>query len=85
MSPLSLQTCVPSQHATSFAEWWRKSVKRVQKDKRKGFNSLVVTGAWLLWKCRNSCVCEGANPCLAELLRNFRDEQHLWSMAGALP
>ncbi|GJN28881.1 hypothetical protein PR202_gb17053 [Eleusine coracana subsp. coracana] len=40
-------------------------------------------GAYLLWKHRNSCVFEGANPCLAELLRNFRDEQHLWSMAGA--
>ncbi|GJN16393.1 hypothetical protein PR202_gb03376 [Eleusine coracana subsp. coracana] len=40
-------------------------------------------GAWLLWKHRNLCVFEGANPCIEEMLCTFRDEHHLWSMAGA--
>jgi hypothetical protein len=28
----------------SFAEWWRKVLKKVHKSKRKGFNSLVILG-----------------------------------------
>lgn len=57
--------------------------KRILKVKRKGFDSLIVLGAWLLWKQRNSCVFEGAWPRLNELLRTFDDELHMWCLAGA--
>lgn len=83
LSPLGLQRCVPSRHVASLAEWWRKSVKKVPKDKRKGYNTLIILGAWLLWEHCNACVFERARPCLNELLRSFRDKQHLWGLAGA--
>jgi hypothetical protein len=83
LSPVGLQHCVPSQHASSLVDWWRKSVKKVPKEKRKGFNTLIILGAWLLWKHRNACVFEGAQPCMNELMRSFHDKHHLWGLAGA--
>ena len=45
-----------------FADWWKKAERRIQKQHRKGFNSLCILGAWILWKHRNSCVFDGAAP-----------------------
>ena len=77
------QVCTPLRDELSFSEWWRTSVKKIQKDKRKGFNTLVILGAWLLWKHRNACVFEGDRPNLDRLLQAFKDEHHLWCLAGA--
>lgn len=76
-----LQRCAPGWHEVSFAEWWRKVVKKVPKEQKKGFNTLVIVGAWLIWKHRNSCVFEGNSPSMNEVLRFFRDEHHLWCLA----
>ena len=83
LSRFGMQQHVPSIYTRSFSDWWRKSAKRAHKGKRKGFNSLVVLGAWMLWKHRNRCVFDGATPSMSELLRTFEDELHLWGMAGA--
>lgn len=72
LAPFGLQACTPSQQEFSFAEWWRKSGNRVQKDRRKCYNSLVVMGAWLHWKHCNSCVFEGVNPCIGDLICTMR-------------
>ena len=58
-------------------------MKKIQKDTRKGLNSIVILGAWVIWKHHNSCVFDGARPCINDLLRMFREEQHLWCLAGA--
>jgi hypothetical protein len=42
---LGLQDRVPSRDELSFADWWRKAVKKIQKDTRKGLNSIIVLGA----------------------------------------
>jgi hypothetical protein len=78
LSRFNFQICVPSRHENSFSEWWRKSVKKVQKDKWKGFNTLIVLGAWLIWKHRNGCVFEGESPNLDNLIQAFKDEHHMW-------
>lgn len=53
------------------------------KEKRKGFHSVVILGSWLLWKQRNACVFEVANPNVNGLVKQFEDEFHLWEMTGA--
>jgi hypothetical protein len=62
--------------------WWCAS-SRVQEQLRKGFNSLVILGAWVIWKLRNSCVFNGAVPSVPAALLVAREEALLWSMAGA--
>ena len=54
LSPVGFQRCVPDNRDQDFAGWWRKAAKQVPKEKKKGFNTLVILGAWLLWKYRNA-------------------------------
>jgi hypothetical protein len=63
LQPLNLSTLVPTRQTISFAEWWKKSWKKVPKQHRKGFNSLVILGAWILWKHINSCMMDRAQVC----------------------
>jgi len=55
----------------------------VQKHSKKGFNSLVILGAWILWKHRNSCVFDGSAPNIQIAIQAFKDEANLWIAAGA--
>jgi hypothetical protein len=36
---------MPTRRVSSFEVWWRKALRKVQKQHRKGFNSLVILGA----------------------------------------
>jgi hypothetical protein len=66
----------------SFADWWKRSWRKIPKRHKKGYNSLVILGAWILWKHRNalSCIFEESAPKLQYALY---DELHLWQAAGA--
>jgi len=83
LSPLNLQQLVPNRTEHSFATWWRKITKRVGKQHRKGVNSLIILGAWTLWKHRNACVFDGDSPSVSTSMRNLQLEGHLWVLAGA--
>ncbi|GJN14346.1 hypothetical protein PR202_gb01163 [Eleusine coracana subsp. coracana] len=48
-----------------------------------GFNTLVILGAWYLWKHRNAGVFEGSLPSVQVLLNNLKHEAQLWTFAGA--
>lgn len=52
----------PQGQELSFVGWWRKAVGKVEKRRRKGFNSLIILGAWTLWIHRNKCVFYGVSP-----------------------
>ena len=83
LAPLNLADKVPSQHESSFADWWCKTVKAVKKEDRKGVNTLIILGAWMIWKHRNACIFEGASPSVNSLLSKLKDERSLWCLAGA--
>jgi len=83
LQPLNLTHLVPSRTSSSLADWWKKSWKKLQKQLRKGFNSLVILGAWIIWKHRNACIFDGAAPNLQRALQAFKDEFHLWQISGA--
>jgi len=55
----------------------------VQKHSKKEFNSLVILGAWFLWKHRNSCVFDGSAPNIQIAIQAFKDEANLWIAGGA--
>jgi len=83
LQPLNLSRLAPRHTANSFVDWWRKSWKKLQKHLRKGFNSLVILGAWVIWKHINACVFDGTTPNLQGALQSFKDECHLWQISGA--
>jgi len=83
LTPLNLADSTPRKIERSFAEWWRKTISRVSKEHRRGVNSLIILGAWIIWKHRNTCVFEGVSPSLSMLWSELKNEHSLWCMAGA--
>jgi hypothetical protein len=82
LSSVGLHELCPA-HEDSFESWWKSSSSRASDLLRKGFNSLVILGAWTIWKHRNRCVFDGCNPSLVTALRVAREEAVLWSLTGA--
>jgi hypothetical protein len=68
----------------TFIEWWRKSSKKVPKDKRKGIHTVVVFGVWMLWNHKNAGFFEGTNPNTGILIHLLDDEQYLWCLVGSM-
>jgi hypothetical protein len=64
LNVIGLDAHTPDQSVNSFADWWRKACKRLPKTMKKGLNSLIILGSWLLWKLRNSIVFDGAHLAL---------------------
>jgi hypothetical protein len=58
-------------------------VEKVPRDLQSGFNSLVILGAWSLWRHRNDCVFNGRSPSLASVLTLAGDELRMWCLTGA--
>lgn len=50
LSRVGLQELAPQPEDLDFQEWWRVRSTQVVEQHRKGFNSLVILGAWILWK-----------------------------------
>jgi hypothetical protein len=57
-------------------------MSRVNKEHRKGVNTLIILGAWIIWKHRNTCVFEGASPSINMIWSEPKDEHSLWCLAG---
>jgi hypothetical protein len=80
---VGLQELIPQQTEDAFEAWWHLSRQRVQGEVRRGFNSLVILGAWIIWKHRNQCVFRGSAPNVAAALLAAREEALLWTLVGA--
>jgi len=74
---------VPDPSVSRFSGWWRKVIKAVPKEVRRGLNSLIILVAWEVWKHRNDCVFENSRPCIQTVLRAVSIEGGLWCSAGA--
>ncbi|GJN06613.1 hypothetical protein PR202_ga24361 [Eleusine coracana subsp. coracana] len=83
LAPIDLLDSVPRRSEKSFAEWWRKTIKKAPKERRKGINIVIILAAWVLWKHRNSCIFDNTRPSIVELTQSFKEEHHLWCLAGA--
>jgi len=59
-----------------FDVWWDKASSAVSGDTKKGLNSLIILGAWTIWKL-------GATRSVSVALAHAKEEALLWSMAGA--
>ena len=80
---LGLQALAPQAVDLSFEDWWTNASNRVTRQVQKGLNSIIILGAWSIWKHRNSCVFDGVTPNLPCVVATIQEEMHQWSVAGA--
>jgi hypothetical protein len=80
---LGIGDLTPAIDEISFAVWWGKVHKKVHRSKRKGFNSVIILGAWCLWLLRNKDVFDRVNPSLSNVKSLFFDELSCWDRDGA--
>jgi hypothetical protein len=77
LSHYGVAALAPQPSDQSFDDWWRKVDEAASGDVRKGLNSLVILGAWTIWRHRNDCVFNGIVPNVNVALRLVRDEAYL--------
>jgi hypothetical protein len=80
---LSLAIAGPATLTTSLSAWWCSTIKSAPRECRKGLNTLIILVTWEIWKHRNACVFEGAQPSVQWLLQTVSSERVLWCLAGA--
>jgi hypothetical protein len=59
-------------------EWWLRSKKLVDKQVRKGFDSLLFLIGWTLWKERNAGVSTASACLVLKIQEGFIE----WRLAG---
>jgi hypothetical protein len=63
---------------------WSKSAGNIANGLTKNvLDSLIILGAWILWKHRNKCVFDGCSPSVTVSLRAVDEERAKWEIAGA--
>jgi hypothetical protein len=65
---VGLGAFAPQVSEITFQEWWCQVLSSVRTPNRRGLNSLIILGAWTLWRHHNDCVFNGAAPRLAMTL-----------------
>jgi hypothetical protein len=63
-----MQAAVPQAHNVGFYSLWQQASDRLHTSVQQGFDSLVVLGAWTIWKASNDTVF---NRLLLELIQPF--------------
>ena len=72
----------PTIHTVSLVAWWTDVRKRIQKDDRRGFDSLVALVCWLLWKERNGRTFDRRARTTQEMNDVVVEELAAWLRAG---
>jgi len=66
-------------HVDSLTVWWNRAKRATPKPMRKGLASIALLTPWMIWKMRNDCVFDGAQPLVQELVTKIKDEARLWA------
>ena len=80
---VGLHSLAPQPDDRSFVAWWERVSAATSGLVQRGLNSLIILGAWLIWKHRNRCVFDKASPNMTQMLILAGEERRLWALAGA--
>ena len=73
---------VPGQAFASTEDWWLQVRKRVPKNLRRDFDSVVILLHWKLWKERNNRIFEHVSHYEEIVFEGIREDIALWRSAG---
>jgi hypothetical protein len=76
----NLQGLAPQSGTVSFLDWWRRATELSTGLEKRGINSLIILGAWTLWKHLAFFML---TPNLAVGLAQAAEERKMWELAGA--
>jgi hypothetical protein len=80
---VGLAALAPQPAEPSFFDWWQRMSSSVSRITVKGLTSVLILGAWTLWRHRNACLFDGASPSLSAALVMASEELWFWRVAGA--
>jgi hypothetical protein len=68
------------QENTNLERWWTEARKRLRREDRRGFDTLVLLIAWTLWKQRNARVFGNLQRQLSteQMIDSVLEEFSLW-------
>jgi hypothetical protein len=78
----NLQGLAPQSGTVSFLDWWRQATELSTGLEKRGINSLIILGAWTLWKHRNRCVFYAMTPNLDVGLEQAAEERDVGASWG---
>jgi len=61
----------PKPSGKVFREWWLKINALVPGNMKRELNSVIISGAWMLWRHHNDYVFNGASPSVQLVLSKF--------------
>ena len=76
MQRVGLQHLCPQMEDAYFDDRWDRISCETVDIIQKGLNSLVILGAWTLWKHQNRCVFYGASPSVVRALLLAMEDIH---------
>ena len=83
LQEFGLQAIAPQLEDCCFIDWWAGASSRFSGQVKKGVNSIIILGSWLVWKHHNFYVFDGGTPNLSRVVSTFREDVQQWSVAGA--
>jgi hypothetical protein len=79
-----LHSLAPQYGDYIFLQWWERSSDIVAGPGRDGLNSLIILGAWMVWKHRNRVVFDRVSPLILPLLlESANEEREKWQVVEA--
>jgi hypothetical protein len=57
-----LQSLAPQLGSSSFMIWWQEASEAVNNLIKKGLNSLIILGAWIIWNHRKNVFLKEGHP-----------------------
>ncbi|KAE8780849.1 Myosin-J heavy chain [Hordeum vulgare] len=79
---LRMTTARPTDEGT-LLDWWLHAKQSTPTTMRKGLASIALLTPWMIWKMRNECIFDGAQPLVHVLVSKIKDKAEQWARAGA--
>ena len=73
-----MTTTGPS-HEDSLMDWWLHARQNTPTPMCKGLGSIALLTSWMIWKQRNECIFDGAQPMVHVLVSRIKDEAQQWA------